>query len=132
MVSTVLVDGGYGAIIEVIPSVIDRILGVGRVVAEAHAAKVIRDPEAVVDQVLRVLLIRHQNEWPHIQPGQWELNKCVDFLPTSEAILIAACLESLEADNHDARHSVDFQRLRRLHMLLALIAVPFIVLIQRL
>ena len=130
MVSTVLVDGGYGAIIEVIPGVVDRILGVGRVVAEAHAAEVIRDSEAIIDQVLRVLLIRHQYEWPHVQPCQWELNKCVDFLPTSKAILIAACLESLEADNHDARHSVDFQRLRRLHMLLALIAVPFIVLIE--
>ena len=130
MVSTVLVDGGYGAIIEVIPGVVYRILGVGRVVAEAHAAEVIRDSEAIIDQVLRVLLIRHQNEWPHVQPCQWELNKCVDFLPASKAILIAACLESFEADDHDARNAVDLQRLRRLHMLLALIAVPFIVLIE--
>ena len=130
MVSTALGDWRYRAIVEVVPGVIYRVLGIRSVMTEANTAEVIRDSEAIIDEVLRVLLIRHQYEGPHVQPCQWELNKCVDFLPTSKAILIAACLESLEADDHDSRHAVDLQRLRRLHMLLALIAVPFIVLIE--
>ena len=84
----------HGAVIEVVPLASDRILSVGCVVTASHATKVIRDTEAIVEQVVRVTLLWHQNEGSHVKTLEREIDECVNLLP-SEAISTLRCLEAL-------------------------------------
>ena len=55
----------------------------------------------------------------------------VNFL-SAKTVATLGGFEPLKADDEDFGDTVDFKRLRSLHELLALVAVPFVVLVQRL
>ena len=76
-------------------------------------------------------MLGHEDEGPHVEAFERELDMSVNFLPT-EAITALGCLEAFEADNEDFGHAVQLQCLGCLHKLLALVAVPFVVLVKRL
>jgi len=100
--------------------------------AKPNTSKMIRDTETIVEQVGGVFLLGHQYVRPHVETCQRKLYQSIDLLTTAEPILISARLEALETDYHDAGHTINLQRFRRLHVFLTLIAVPFVVLVQRL
>jgi hypothetical protein len=50
---------------------------------------------------------------------------------THGAILAAARFKPLQTDNQNTRHSEDFERLRGLNVVLALVAVPLVVLVKQ-
>lgn len=100
--------------------------------AKTNASEMIRDAVTIVDQVGGTFLLGHQYVRPHVETCQRELYQSIDLLTTTEPILISARLEALKANDHDARHTINLQRLSRLHVLLTLVAIPFVILVERL
>lgn len=96
---------------------------------ESNATEVIRDAVTVIDE-LGVTLLFTQHELPHVEAFERELHKRVNLLPATKAISISRCLEALEADDEDARNSVDLHRFCCPNELLAPAAVPLVLLVQ--
>ena len=67
--------------------------------AESHAAEVIRDAEAIVEQARRIFLFGIEDERLHVEAFERELYKGVDFLPAAKAIPRPLRLKSLQADD---------------------------------
>ena len=75
-------------------------------------------------------MIRTEHKGTKVESFKRELDKGVDFLTTAEAILVAGRLKALETDDDDAGDAVYFERFRRLHMVLALVAIPLVIFVE--
>ena len=120
----------YAAVIKIVPLAIEWVLREGCVMATTAATEMVWDAKAVVDQAISIFLFRGENVRAHVKAFEWELYQGVQFL-ASEPILAPGSLKALQADYHDTGHAIYFKRLSSLNVLLALIAVPLVVLIER-
>ena len=120
-------------VVELVPFVIDRVLGIGSVVAEAHVAKVVGDGIAVIDQVFASLAL---DVFAQVQASQRKADIIAQLLTTHASehsqhpsISRPALLEPLQIDDKNRWSSIDLKLLGGLYMLLAFTAKPFIVFI---
>ena len=67
----------------------------------------------------------------HVKALEREIHQSINFLST-ESILAARGLEAFEADNKDARHTVNLERFSRLNKILTPVTVPLVVFVERL
>ena len=122
-------------VIEAVPLPVDRILPKCRVVATASASVVVWNRVQVVDKFGIFLLLFTQNERTHVKVLKWEVNQGVHFLAREKwlkSFLEPAAFESLERDDHNTRKLKDFHTLYCLNVGLTFVAVPHVVLIERL
>jgi len=68
----------------------------------------------------------------HVETLEGEIDKRVNFLTATESVPAARRFESLQTDDQDAWHAVDFHCLGRLDELLALVAVPLVLFVENL
>jgi len=120
------------AVIKRIPLPVKRILSKCSVMTATDSAVVIWNGVAIVNQRRILLLLFAQNEGSHVQTIKREINLYVHFLathPHESRLIEPRRLKALQTDDHNTWHLEDFHGFGGLDVLLALVAVPHILLV---
>lgn len=135
---------GDATIIELVPLIVSRTARISCVMTEAHVAVMVGHGVAIVDKSVRIRFGAFStglalDQVSKIEALERELDVRVDLLAvaasaihTKEATLSAALLEALQVHDEDWRRLEDFHLLGSAHMILALVAVPFVVVVEHL
>lgn len=131
----VLSDLRAVVVIEVVPIFVEVVLSVSRVVAATRVSIVVAHSETIVDHTLP--FFRTQHIRAHIKAFKGEPDHRIQLLSASAhhghvATRRLRLLEALKSDDHHARQSVQFHSLGRVNVLLTLVAVPHVVIVERL
>ena len=126
---------GHTAIVKFVPLVCGWILTIRSIMPKAHIAVVIGNGIKIIDQFLTIC--RSNNMRRQIKTLQRERHIRVNFLPIAAAAAehhvsarLAALLKPLKVNNKDWRRLKNFELLLSTYVLLALIAVPHVVLVE--
>ena len=135
LLNLVLRDLRAVVVIEVVPIVVEVVLSVSRVVAATRVSVVVAHGEAIVDQIFP--FFRSQHIRAHIKAFEGEPDHSIKLLSASAhhghvATRGLRLLEALKSDDHHARQPVQLHSLGRVNVLLALVAVPHVVIVERL
>lgn len=122
-------------IVEIVPLILDRVLGKRRVMTTTSASHVVTNTETIVDQF--AFILRLLGLWKHeigqVETFKREIDQSVEFAArkakqASNATF--AGFKALQGQNEQFRHAEDLKCFLSLNEIFAFITIPHIVLIE--
>lgn len=123
-------------VIKFVPFTSYWVFAEGSVMTETHVSEMVGDCVTIVDQWLTLT----NYVFAHVETIQREINIHINLLPSTTSSTkhshpsvtgtLFACLEPLKTDHNNWWHFINLELLCSLHVLFALGAIPFVVLVK--